>query len=61
MPAKIIRDRRGRYPTTSFYLQPIIVQQLDYICDMYGIKARSAVITRLIAEAYTILKYVEQK
>lgn len=48
------------FPHKSFYLTPSDKEMLDYLVKVYGLNA-SAVMRRLITEAYTIVKYVEQK
>lgn len=45
---------------TSFYLTPIVEDQLRYLARVFG-ENPSAVMRRLITETHTILKYVEQR
>lgn len=49
-----------RYQPTSFHLNEVDGEQLEFLAKAYGCN-RSAVIRRLIAEAYALLKYVKHK
>lgn len=48
------------YHHKSFYLTPIDQEMLEYLSKVYGFN-QSAVMRKLITEAYSILRYVEQK
>ena len=48
------------YPHKSFYLTPSDQEMLEYLSKVYGLNS-SAVIRRLVTEAYSIIKYAEQK
>lgn len=45
---------------TSIYLPTQDKLMLDYLCNVHD-ATPSATIRRLITEAYTIIKYIEQK
>lgn len=47
------------FPHKSFYLTPSDRDQLEYLTKVYGLN-ESAVIRRLITEAYAIIRYVKQ-
>ncbi len=49
-----------KFYTTSFYLTPSDKKQMKYLTKVYGLNT-SAVVRKLITEAYAILRYVEQK
>lgn len=52
--------KKKPWPHQSFYMTPSDKEMLDFLSNYYGIN-RSALIRRLLTEAYSILKYVEQK
>ncbi len=52
--------RTKKYRHKSFYLTPSDQEMLLYLSCVYGLNP-SAVIRRLITEAHSIMRYVEQK
>ena len=53
-----MKPRRVRHK--SFYLTPVTEQELNYLVEVFG-ECQSAVMRRLINEAYTILYYIEKR
>lgn len=51
---------KKKYPHKSFYLTPDDQEMLTYLTRVYGLNA-SAVMRKLMNEAYAILRYVEQR
>lgn len=53
----MVEDRK--YTHKSFYLTPHDQEMLKYLSQVYG-QNPSGVMRKLIAEAYSIIKYVNQ-
>lgn len=48
-----------KHPVTTFYLSPLIKERLEDLCKRYG-ETQSAVIRRLISDAYLKENHVSQ-
>lgn len=52
--------KKKPYPHKSFYMTPDDQNMLKYLSQVYGLNP-SAVMRKLMNEAYAILRYVEQR